>query len=77
MANQESEVHFTELVQSAKLDGTDDDPEVGVLFRKHVPEILTGAVQIASIARDKGAYLMVAVRSDDRRVNPVSACVRA
>lgn len=49
------------------------DEEVRELFRKHVPEIANGIVELVSIARESGR-LAVAVRSRDSNVHPVTAC---
>ena len=45
------------------------------LFEMEVPEIYDGTVQIASVSRDPGERSKVAVRSKDRDVDPVGACV--
>jgi N utilization substance protein A len=45
------------------------------LFEMEVPEIYDGTVSIVSIARDPGERTKVAVRSKDRDVDPVGACV--
>jgi len=45
------------------------------LFEMEVPEIYDGTVSIVSIARDAGERAKVAVRSKDRDVDPVGACV--
>src|SRR5213593_788672 len=45
------------------------------LFEMEVPEIYDGTVTIESIARDPGDRAKVAVRSKDRDVDPVGACV--
>jgi N utilization substance protein A len=45
------------------------------LFEMEVPEIYDGTVQIVSIARDAGERTKIAVRSKDRDVDPVGACV--
>ena len=51
------------------------DDEVRQLYRKHVPEVASGIVDVVAVARDPGRYTMVAVRSNDSSINPVSACV--
>jgi N utilization substance protein A len=45
------------------------------LFEMEVPEIYDGTVTIVSVARDAGERSKVAVRSKDRDVDPVGACV--
>lgn len=45
------------------------------LFRREVPEVDDGVVQIMGIARDPGSRAKVAVMSRDRDVDPVGACV--
>lgn len=49
--------------------------EVRSAFRKHVPEHAAGVIELVSIAREPGRYVMVTVRSHDSEVHPVSACV--
>ncbi len=45
------------------------------LFEMEVPEIYDGTVDIVNVARDAGERSKVAVRSKDRDVDPVGACV--
>ncbi|ANM31979.1 hypothetical protein ABI59_24060 [Acidobacteria bacterium Mor1] len=45
------------------------------LFEMEVPEIYDGTVSIVSVARDAGERTKIAVRSKDRDVDPVGACV--
>jgi N utilization substance protein A len=45
------------------------------LFEMEVPEIYDGTVIIVSVARDAGERTKLAVRSKDRDVDPVGACV--
>ena len=45
------------------------------LFEMEVPEIYDGTVIIVAVARDSGERSKVAVRSKDRDVDPVGACV--
>ncbi|MBI6546842.1 MAG: transcription termination/antitermination protein NusA [Cyanobacteria bacterium NC_groundwater_1444_Ag_S-0.65um_54_12] len=47
------------------------------LFELEIPEILDGTVQIESIAREAGYRTKIAVRSRDKGVDPVGACVGA
>lgn len=64
---------------------TNRDPEIIVsrksinfvrrLFELEVPEIFDGIVEIKSIAREAGDRTKIAVISNDKRVDPVGACV--
>ncbi|MDR1857442.1 MAG: transcription termination factor NusA [Desulfovibrio sp.] len=45
------------------------------LFKREVPEVDDGVVQIMSVARDPGSRAKVAVLSRERDVDPVGACV--
>ncbi|MGH8273146.1 MAG: transcription termination factor NusA [Gammaproteobacteria bacterium] len=45
------------------------------LFTIEVPEIDQGLVEILGAARDPGVRAKIAVKSNDRRVDPVGACV--
>jgi len=45
------------------------------LFELEVPEIFDGIVEIKNIAREAGDRTKIAVVSNDRRVDPVGACV--
>ena len=45
------------------------------LFEMEVPEIYDGTVSIVNVSRDSGERSKVAVRSKDRDVDPVGACV--
>ncbi len=45
------------------------------LFEMEVPEIYDGTITIVSVARDAGERSKVAVRSKERDVDPVGACV--
>jgi len=45
------------------------------LFEMEVPEIYDGTVSIVAVSRDAGERSKVAVRSKDRNVDPVGACV--
>lgn len=55
-------------------DSSHPNDEVQQLFRKHVPEVAAGIVELVAVARESGR-LMVAVRSRDSSVHPVTACV--
>lgn len=48
---------------------------MAALFRREVPEVDDGVVQIMGVARDPGSRAKVAVLSRDRDVDPVGACV--
>jgi len=48
---------------------------VAKLFEMEVPEIYDGTVIIVNVARDAGERSKVSVRSTDRDVDPVGACV--
>ena len=45
------------------------------LFRIEVPEISEQMIEIRSAARDPGARAKIAVKTNDRRLDPVGACV--
>ena len=45
------------------------------LFELEVPEIEDGSIDIRSIARHPGERAKIIVRSNDRRIDPVGACV--
>ncbi|KKU56923.1 transcription termination factor NusA [Candidatus Amesbacteria bacterium RIFCSPLOWO2_02_FULL_48_11] len=45
------------------------------LFRREVPEVASGAVEIKAIARDPGSRSKVAVYSHQSGVDPVGSCV--
>ncbi|SHN64697.1 transcription termination factor NusA [Desulfovibrio litoralis] len=48
---------------------------MAALFRREVPEVDDGTVQIMAVSRDPGSRAKVAVMSKDRDVDPVGACV--
>lgn len=48
--------------------------EIRRLFRKHVPEIADGSVEIVCVARAPGRRSCVAVRSRSGQPDPVGAC---
>ena len=48
---------------------------MAALFRREVPEVDDGAVQIMGVARDPGSRAKVAVLSRERDIDPVGACV--
>jgi len=45
------------------------------LFQLEVPEAGEGIIEILSAARDPGVRAKIAVRSNDRKIDPVGACV--
>ncbi len=45
------------------------------LFISEVPEIHEGSIEIKAVARDPGSRAKVAVKSNDRRVDPIGACI--
>jgi N utilization substance protein A len=45
------------------------------LFRLEVPEVGQGLIEIVAAARDPGLRAKIAVKSNDRRIDPVGACV--
>lgn len=45
------------------------------LFRIEVPEIGEGLIQIKAVARDPGSRAKIAVLTNDKRIDPVGACV--
>jgi len=45
------------------------------LFELEVPEIEEGLLEIMSAARDPGARAKIAVRSHDKRIDPIGTCV--
>ncbi|AZG72479.1 transcription termination factor NusA [Shewanella livingstonensis] len=45
------------------------------LFRVEVPEIYDELIEVMGAARDPGARAKIAVKSNDRRIDPIGACV--
>ena len=45
------------------------------LFRQEVPEVEQGLIEIKSCARDPGSRAKIAVRSHDKRIDPIGTCV--
>jgi len=45
------------------------------LFRQEVPEIEQGLLEIKSCARDPGSRAKIAVKSYDKRIDPIGTCV--
>jgi N utilization substance protein A len=52
-----------------------DNDEIRLLFREHVPEVASGVVEIKSIAREPGQRTILAVHSSDPSICPVGSCV--
>jgi len=52
-----------------------DSQLVAALFRREVPEVGSGAVQIKNIARESGSRTKIAVLSTQTGVDPVGSCV--
>ncbi len=48
---------------------------MAALFRREIPEVDDGTVQVMGVARDPGSRAKVAVLSRERDVDPVGACV--
>jgi len=52
------------------------DPKMLVeLFRIEVPEVAEDLIEIRGAARDPGSRAKIAVKTNDRRIDPVGACV--
>ncbi len=45
------------------------------LLRTHVPEVASGAVRVLGIAREPGKRSVLAVSSNDPRIDPIGTCV--
>ncbi|MCE9686389.1 transcription termination factor NusA [Shewanella sp. AS16] len=62
--------------RGAQLFLTRTKPEMLIeLFRVEVPEIADEMIEIMGAARDPGARAKIAVKSNDRRIDPIGACV--
>ncbi len=62
--------------RGAQLFVTRSKPEMLIeLFRIEVPEIGEEMIEIKSAARDPGSRAKIAVKSNDKRIDPVGACV--
>ncbi|WP_320710741.1 transcription termination factor NusA [Enterobacter asburiae] len=62
--------------RGAQLFVTRSKPEMLVeLFRIEVPEIGEEVIEIKSAARDPGSRAKIAVKTNDKRIDPVGACV--
>ncbi|ABL99167.1 transcription termination factor NusA [Shewanella amazonensis] len=62
--------------RGAQLYLTRTKPEMLIeLFRVEVPEIADEMIQVMGAARDPGSRAKIAVKSNDRRIDPIGACV--
>lgn len=62
--------------KTAQLFVTRSKPEMLIeLFRIEVPEIGEEMIEIRGAARDAGSRAKIAVKSNDKRIDPVGACV--
>ena len=62
--------------KNAQLFVTRSKPEMLIeLFRIEVPEIGEEMIEIRGAARDPGSRAKIAVKSNDKRIDPVGACV--
>ncbi|MFQ6370105.1 transcription termination factor NusA [Shewanella sp. YIC-542] len=62
--------------RGAQLFLTRSKPEMLIeLFRVEVPEIADEMIEIMGAARDPGSRAKIAVKSNDRRIDPIGACV--
>ena len=52
-----------------------DNHFLNKLFEMEVPEIEDGIIDITAIARQPGDRAKIIVKSNDRRIDPVGACV--
>jgi N utilization substance protein A len=52
-----------------------DEGLIRELFRREVPEVNSGAVEIKAVARDPGSRTKIAVYSNQSSVDPVGSCV--
>ncbi len=63
-------------VRGPQLFMTRTSPEFLIdLFRLEVPEVGQGLIDIVAAARDPGLRAKIAAKSNDRRIDPVGACV--
>lgn len=51
------------------------DELIKALFELEVPEIQQGSIEIITASRDPGSRAKIAVKSHDKRIDPVGACV--
>ncbi|AZQ09641.1 MULTISPECIES: transcription termination factor NusA [Shewanella] len=62
--------------RGAQLYLTRTKPEMLIeLFRVEVPEIADEMIEVMGAARDPGSRAKIAVKSNDRRIDPIGACV--
>lgn len=62
--------------RGAQLFLTRSKPEMLIeLFRIEVPEIADEMIEVMGAARDPGSRAKIAVKSNDRRIDPIGACV--
>ena len=62
--------------RGAQLFLTRTKPEMLIeLFRVEVPEIADEMIEVMGAARDPGSRAKIAVKSNDRRIDPIGACV--
>jgi len=62
--------------RGAQLFMTRTQPEVLIeLFRLEVPEIAEEMIDLMGAARDPGSRAKIAVKSNDKRIDPIGACV--
>lgn len=62
--------------RGAQLFLTRTKPEMLIeLFRVEVPEIADELIEVMGAARDPGSRAKIAVKSNDRRIDPIGACV--
>ncbi|MDF0533292.1 transcription termination/antitermination protein NusA [Shewanella yunxiaonensis] len=62
--------------RGAQLFLTRSKPEMLIeLFRVEVPEIADEMIEVMGAARDPGSRAKIAVKSNDRRIDPIGACV--
>jgi len=52
-----------------------DDRMITALFRQEVPEIQEDIIEIRAVAREPGVRAKVAVKTNDRRIDPIGACI--
>jgi len=45
------------------------------LFKREVPEVADGLVEVVAAARDPGSRAKIGVRGHDKRIDPIGACV--
>jgi transcription antitermination factor NusA-like protein len=77
--NQRMAVYITDIRDTMRgktiIVSRSSDELVKELFRREVPEVASGAVEIRAIARDSGHRTKIAVASTQDGVDPVGSCV--